>query len=120
MAEEVARASIYAQVGTFAKLQLLTDNPPREYAGPLPAYVVDYDESALKVYIDANSGQIVSVRTTKWRVFDVLWRFHIMDVTGADKFDTWWLKLASFLSLTMVLTGIVLIIRGLRRGTLLR
>ena len=60
------------------------------------------------------------MRTTRWRIFDVLWRFHILDVTGKDEFDTWWMKLVAFLGLTTVLFGISLLIDRARRGALLR
>lgn len=40
-------------------------------------------------------------------MFDVMWRFHIMDVTGDDKIDTWWMKLAAFLGLTVILRGLI-------------
>ena len=60
------------------------------------------------------------MRTGKWRIFDVLWRFHIMDVTGDDRFDSWWLKLFAFLGLTTVLFGIGLLVHRAMAGRLLR
>ncbi len=41
-----------------------------------------------------------------------------MDVTGKDRFDTWWLKLAAFVGLTIVLTGLVLGVDRWRNGRL--
>jgi hypothetical protein len=43
-----------------------------------------------------------------------------MDVTGEDRFDTWWMKLFAFLGLTMVVTGFVLMVDRARKGRLLR
>lgn len=99
---------------------LLSRDAPREYAGALPAWVITYQPGRTKVYIPADSGRLQTIRTTKWRIFDVFWRLHIMDITGEDRIDTWWMKLASFFGLTMVLSGLVLVVVGVRGGTLFR
>lgn len=105
-------------LGTLTVAYLIQENPLREYAGPMPAWVLEYEPGKQRIYIDAISGDVRSVRTTRWRIFDVLWRFHILDVTGEDRFDSWWLKLAAFLGLTMVLSGLVLGIDRIRKGRL--
>jgi len=104
--------------GTPGEAWLLTANAPREYGGPLPVYVVDYAPGTLRVYISPDTGQLLSVRSKLWRTFDVLWRFHIMDITGSDRFDSWWLKVFSFFGLTLVLSGTLLVVRRVRYGTI--
>lgn len=120
LAMRVATEGIKQTVGKPGLPRLMSEDPPREYAGPLPAYVVDYDQGSVRVYIDANTGRLVTVRTNLWRTFDVLWRFHIMDITGADRFDSWWLRVFAFFGLTMALSGAALVIRRLRRGLIFR
>lgn len=105
-------------LGTLTVSYLIHADPLREYGGPLPAWVIEYEPGKQRIYVDAVSGEVRAVRTTSWRIFDVLWRFHILDVTGDDRFDSWWLKLAAFLGLTMVLSGLVLMIDRLRKGRL--
>lgn len=97
----------------------IDENPLREYGGPMPAWVIEYEPGQQRIYLDAVTGQVHTVRTTRWRIFDVLWRFHILDFTGQDRIDAWWLKLAAFLGLTMVLSGLILIVDRLRKGRLL-
>lgn len=109
-----------AGLGALTVTYMIHENPLREYGGPLPAWVIEYEPRKQRIYIDAASGDIRAVRTTKWRIFDILWRFHILDVTGDDRFDSWWLKLAAFLGLTMVLTGLVLAVDRMRKGRLFR
>lgn len=106
--------------GTDATITYLTDRAPREYGGGLPAWVIEDAKSQQRIYFDATTGDVKAVRTTRWRIFDVLWRFHIMDVTGDDRFDTWWMKLFAFLGLAMVLSGFALIFDRARKGRLLR
>lgn len=106
-------------LGELTVTYMVRENPLREYGGPLPAWVIEYEPGKQRIYIDASSGDVRAVRTTKWRIFDVLWRFHILDITGDDRFDSWWLKLAAFLGLTMVLSGLVLMIDRVRKGRLI-
>lgn len=105
-------------LGTLTVSYLIHENPLREYGGALPAWIIEYEPGKQRIYVDAVSGEIGAVRTTRWRIFDVLWRFHILDVTGDDRFDSWWLKLAAFLGLTMVLSGLILLIDRIRKGRL--
>ena len=105
-------------LGTLTVTYLIHEDPLREYGGPLPVWILEYEPRKQRIYIDAVTGDVRSVRTTRWRIFDVLWRFHILDVTGDDRFDSWWLKLAAFLGLTMVLSGLVLGIDRIRKGRL--
>jgi hypothetical protein len=105
-------------LGDLTVTYMIWENPLREYGGPLPAWVIEYEPRKQRIYIDAATGDIRAVRTTKWRIFDILWRFHILDITGDDRFDSWWLKLAAFLGLTMVLSGFVLLIDRVLKGRL--
>ena len=104
--------------GIEARATFLTERAPREYAGALPAWVIEDMTSKQRIYFDATTGAVQSVRTTNWRIFDILWRFHIMDITGEDRFNTWWMRLFAFLALTMVLSGAVILIDRARKGRL--
>ena len=119
-AARVANEGIADRVGAAGDPWLMEADAPREYSGPLPAYVVDFERGGTRAYIDANTGRLVTVRTRVWRIFDVMWRFHIMDVTGDDRIDTWWMKLFSFFGLTMAITGAVLLVRRVANGTVFR
>jgi len=104
--------------GSEATAIYLTDHAPRKYGGALPAWVIEDSQTRQRIYFDATTGAVQSVRTTNWRIFDILWRFHIMDITGEDRFDTWWMKLFAFLGLSMVLSGFVILIDRARKGRL--
>jgi len=102
-------ARFYKGEGALISLVKLTETP-REYQGPHPVWQAQYDDRAkTRLYINAQTGQLATVRTRLWRVFDFMWRLHIMDITGEDNFNTWWLRLASFLSLLFALTGVGLL-----------
>ena len=99
----------YKGEGQLVSLLKLSETT-REYQGPRPVWQAQYDDSAkTRLYINAQTGQLASVRTRLWRVFDFMWRLHIMDITGEDSFNTWWLRLASFLAFLFSLTGVGLL-----------
>ena len=106
-------------LGRFTVRYLISENPLREYGGPLPVWVIEYEPRKQRIYVDAMTGDVRAVRTTRWRIFDILWRFHIMDFTGEDRINSWWMKLASMLALTLVLSGFVLLVNRARKGRLL-
>lgn len=107
---------LYASDGN---LFLMTQAPPREYGGRLPAWVFETATSRERIYIEAMTGDIRAIRTTEWRIFDILWRFHILDITGADDFGSWWLKLAAAIALFMVITGFLILAQRASRRKLL-
>ena len=117
-AARIANEGMADRVGAAGAPWLMEADAPREYSGPLPAYVVDFEHGGTRAYIDASTGQLVTVRTRVWRIFDMMWRVHIMDVTGDDRIDSWWMKMFSFFGLTMAITGAILLIRRIRQGKL--
>ncbi|MEL6688469.1 MAG: PepSY domain-containing protein [Pseudomonadota bacterium] len=93
------------------------ETAPMDYAGPLPVWQVTLTTPRnARLYMDAMTGQLVRVRTTRWRWFDIAWRIHILDVSG-ENFNSWWLKLASGLAALFAISGFVLLWRPRRRST---
>ncbi len=100
---------------TPIELQLL-EEPKRgsEFRGrDLPLYkVVSVNEEGEKinVYLNPYSGEIVAIRSLKWRLWDLMWGLHIMDWVDRDNIDNIFLKLFSFIALFTALSGVVLFI----------
>ncbi len=106
--QNAARVS-YRGEGELISIVKLT-KAPKDYAGKLPVWQASFDDKArTRLYLDPNTAEVRSVRTRLWRVFDLAWKFHIMDVTGEDDFNSWWLRLASGAALLFALSGIGLL-----------
>lgn len=123
ISEETARQIALAHWAGDGALTSLAkvENPPREAGSDTMLWRAAFHGNDKAVFwIDPDAGKVKAVRATKWRIFDVLWRFHIMDITGADRFDSWWLKVAAFLGLMIVLFGFGLLFQRARRGRLLK
>ena len=94
-------------------------DPPREYFRPGPAWRAEFSDNT-RLYVNPETGEARVVRTDLWRAFDVMWRFHIMDFTGDDRFDSWWMTLTALGAVLLTLAGFFLLGSRARRGMLFR
>ena len=80
-----------------------------EYRGRvLPVWKVSFDDSeSLSLYLNPWTGELLSRRTNRWRIFDFLWMLHIMDFDERDDFNHPLLQVAAFLGLIIALSGVL-------------
>ena len=80
----------------------------------LPLYKVtslnDKDKK-INLYLNVFSGEITAVRSLQWRIWDLMWGFHIMDWQTRDKMNNIFLKIFSILALVSSISGILLFFR---------
>ena len=92
--------------------EVLNEKAGSEFRGrSLPIYKVktkSKDDSKINVYINMYSGDVVAIRSDKWRIWDLMWGLHIMDWKERDNIDNLFLKIFSILALVSSLTGIML------------
>ncbi len=99
----------YKGEGVVVSVEKL-ETAPREYGGALPIWQVKFEDKAkTRLYLDPQTAEVKATRTRLWRVFDVMWRLHIMDITGEDNFSSWWLRLAAACGFLFALSGIGLL-----------
>ena len=83
-----------------------------EYRGrQLPIYKVttrNANDKEINAYLNIFSGDIVAIRSAQWRIWDLMWGFHIMDWQERDNIDNMLLKIFSVLALISSLSGILL------------
>ena len=83
--------------------------PGSEYRGSLPAYKVKTDtKDKINVYVGYMTGDISSIRSDSWRIWDLMWSLHIMDYRERDNINNILLKFLSVLALITSLSGITL------------
>lgn len=81
--------------------------PPLDLRKPRPAWAVAFADGT-RIYIDADTGQVLALRTRWWRVFDWMWGLHIMDLEGRE--DTSHPLLIGFAALALVTTLLALVL----------
>ena len=62
----------------------------------------------INVYINIYSGEVLAIRSAAWRIWDLMWGFHIMDWQERDNIDNILLKIFSILALISSVTGVLL------------
>lgn len=83
------------------------DRPPLDLRKPRPAWRVAFADGT-HLYVDADTGQIVALRTRWWRLYDWMWGLHIMDLRGREA-DSHPL-LIGFAALALVTTVLALVL----------
>ena len=80
-----------------------------EYRGTLPAYKVKTEtKDKINVYVGYMTGDISSIRSDSWRIWDLMWSLHIMDYKERDNINNILLKVLSILALVTSISGITL------------
>ena len=96
----------------FAAEEVVNEKLGSEYRGrSLPIYRVKSKNekgAELNVYINTYSAEVVAIRSNKWKIWDLMWGFHIMDWKERDNIDNLLLKIFSILALVSSVTGIML------------
>ena len=83
--------------------------PGAEYRGSLPVYKVKTDtKDDINVYVGYMTGDIGSIRSDSWRIWDLMWSLHIMDYRERDNINNIFLRILSILALVTSISGITL------------
>ena len=90
-----------------------------EYRGrSLPLYQVQTNhKDSINVYIDGWTGDIVAIRSSSWRLWDLMWGLHIMDYVDRDNINNILMKVFSILALISSLSGVILFFITPKRST---
>ncbi|WP_417666267.1 2Fe-2S iron-sulfur cluster-binding protein [Pseudidiomarina sp.] len=76
------------------------------------------DDLNTRIYVDASNGRVLDHRNTPWLLADWAFKLHFMDYSGGRNFNHLLNYTAAFLALWFTLSGLLLLIRNIRRGDL--
>ena len=106
---ELARQS-YAGDGDVLAVQLLDTLPSHVSHLQAPLYAVDFDDwIQTRFYLQPETGQVRSVRSDIWHLYDFFWMLHIMDYQHREDFNNPLLITASLTALLFSAMGFVLL-----------
>jgi len=110
LVREIALASLVEE-REIRKIELIIDDPPSEIGSrSLPLWRVDFvGVNSPSLYIDSTSGELLSVRQNTWRIFDLLWRLHIMDYYEGEDINNILLNIVSISGFLAALFGLILL-----------
>ncbi len=117
-AKQIA-ADVYLGNGEIVSINWIdAANKPQELSGrAVPAWQVVYDDTFQNtLYISANTGQVSSVRSDIWRIFDFLWMLHIMDYEDRSDINNPLVIFMVSLSTLLVLSGLLMLINAINKN----
>jgi hypothetical protein len=107
-AATIARRA-YAGEESLAEMRRFeADANPQELRRNRPAWRARFGRST-HLYVDAETGDVLALRTGLWRTFDFMWGLHIMDLQDRSDTSHPILILAALLGLIMTLLGLIVL-----------
>lgn len=107
-ARALARAALAKPPAIVSATRTPADRPPSDLRRARPAWGVAFVGGA-RVYLDADTGGVLAVRTDQWRAFDWMWGLHIMDLRGREDTSHPILIASAALALLATLVGLALL-----------
>ncbi|MGI2259624.1 hypothetical protein [Shewanella sp. GXUN23E] len=106
----------YALSGEVKNARLLESTPDEISWAQPPLWQVNFTGLGNpRLYLDGQTGQLISKRHDYWQWFDFLWMLHIMDYDSREDIHNPLLSMAATLALLSALAGVLLLWLG-RRG----
>ncbi|MEI5639846.1 MULTISPECIES: hypothetical protein [unclassified Pseudoalteromonas] len=111
-----ANAHLLIDAQVIAAVQL--QQGAREVGHRTGVWQVTYDDMlSTTLYLDASSGEVITVRSNLWRIFDFFWMLHIMDYQEREDFNNPLLISFAATSVLFALSGVLLLLQSPpRRG----
>ncbi|TAJ56806.1 PepSY domain-containing protein [Brevundimonas sp.] len=95
--------------------------PPQEAGRETPVWRVDFnDAERTTFYVSPETAEVEARRSAVWRLYDFMWRLHILDFRNGENFNHPLLIGLAGLTLALLVTGLILLVVRLRRDWLRR
>lgn len=89
------------------------DQAPLDLRKPRPSWQASFADGT-HIYIDADTGEVLALRTKWWRAYDFMWGLHIMDPVGRENSSHWLLWLFGGIAIVTSAIGTTLLFRRRR------
>jgi PepSY-associated TM region/Peptidase propeptide and YPEB domain len=90
------------------------DAPPLDLRKEKAAWRIAFADGA-NVYVDADTGSLLAIRSSQWRIFDFMWGLHIMDLQTRENTSHPILILFAILAFIGTVFGLILLPLSVRR-----
>ncbi len=113
-ARRIAQAAFAGKAQITAMRRFSAEAAPMDLRRPRPSWQATFAD-ATHLYVDADTGEVLALRTRFWRAYDFMWGLHIMDLQTREETSNPFLWLFGGLAALSCLAGTVLLFR--RRKT---
>ena len=120
-AEQARQIAIESFTGSATVISVVEINNyaemPEIKGRDLPIWQVNFDDwVSTSLYVSNTEARVITARSSIWRIFDFFWMLHIMDYEEREDFNNPLVIFMATAGILMVLSGAVLLIRGLQRS----
>lgn len=112
-ARQLAEAAFAGNATLTGIVRFEAKDAPLDLRRPRPSWQASFADGT-HVYIDADTGEVLALRTRWWRIYDFVWGLHIMDPVGRENTSHPLLWLFGTVALITSLFGTVLLFRRRR------
>ena len=112
-ARQLAEAAFAGPAKLAAIHRFAADQAPLDLRRPRPSWQAVFADGT-HLYIDADTGEVLALRSRWWRAYDVMWGLHILDPVGRENTSHWLLWLFGGVALITSLLGTTLLFRRRR------
>jgi len=114
---EARSAAVAAYVGDGEPVAVTyLARPPQETGRDTPLWRVVFDDAERTAfYVSPETAEVEVSRSAVWRLYDFMWRLHILDFKDGENFNHPLLIGLTGLTLALLVTGLILLVVRLRR-----
>jgi hypothetical protein len=115
----VTEARVLAELAYAGKARLTAirrfsaEQAPLDLRKPRPSWQAAFEDGT-HIYIDADTGEVLALRSKWWRAYDFMWGLHIMDPMRRENTSHWLLWLFGAIGLITSIFGTALLFRRRR------
>ena len=109
-ARRIAESTFAGSAKIDALRQLSAAQAPLDLRKPRPSWQASFADGT-HLYIDADTGEVLALRTRYWRAYDFMWGLHIMDPRTREDTSNLFLWVFGAVALVSCLLGSVLLFR---------
>ncbi|WP_332658530.1 PepSY domain-containing protein [Brevundimonas sp.] len=110
-----AAVAAYTGEGVPTRVDYLA-TPPQETGRETPVWRVDFsDAERTTFYVSPQTAEVETRRSAVWRLYDFMWRLHILDLKNGEDSNSPLLIGVTALTLLLLVTGLILLVVRLHR-----
>lgn len=110
-----AAVAAYAGPGAPVAARYLA-KPPQETGKDTPVWRVDFnDAERTTFYVSPLTAEVETRRSAVWRLYDFMWRLHILDFRNGENSNSPLLIALTALTLALLISGLILLVVRLKR-----
>ena len=109
-ARQLAEAAFAGPAALTEIRQFSADQAPLDLRKPRPSWQASFADGT-HIYIDADTGEVLALRTRFWRAYDFMWGLHIMDPRTREDTSNVFLWVFGAVALVSCVIGTTLLFR---------